>query len=117
MSLLDHAAALATSLTEADLVPGPASGLIPPDFKPTTHLAVTFGDKSAEVGTFFRAGECKQNPHILFGPELEAPTDSSYTLILTDPDAPTPDDPKFAFVCVATSCLVFTIFYMFRLEE
>ncbi|KAI1761779.1 phosphatidylethanolamine-binding protein [Hypoxylon sp. FL1150] len=96
VSLLDHADALAASLTEADLVPGPASGLIPPDFKPTTHLAVAFA-RAAEVGAFFRAGECGQTPHISFGPELDAPADASYTFILVDPDAPTPDDPKFAF--------------------
>ncbi|KAI1801201.1 PEBP-like protein [Daldinia bambusicola] len=104
MSLVDHATALRSSLSSANLVPGPASALIPADFAPTTQLTISFGDKAVDLGTFFRAGECKQAPQIAFSPEKEeqdasssASSSASYLLILTDPDAPTPDDPKFAF--------------------
>ncbi|OTA68600.1 PEBP-like protein [Hypoxylon sp. EC38] len=100
MSLPDHASALPSSLSAANLVPGPAAGLIPASFKPTTKLTVSFGDKAVDLGTFFRASECKQAPLLSFSPEVaeaQAPPDASYTFILTDPDAPTPDDPKFAF--------------------
>ncbi|KAI0383518.1 PEBP-like protein [Hypomontagnella monticulosa] len=96
MSLAAHAQALTSSLSAANLVSGPAAGLIPAFFSPTTQLAVSFGSKAVELGTFFRAGECKQAPQILFPLEAAEPG-ASYLFILTDPDAPTPDDPKFAF--------------------
>ncbi|KAI1500756.1 phosphatidylethanolamine-binding protein [Biscogniauxia marginata] len=97
MSLADHAQALANLLAKARLVPGSATGLIPENFTPTTKLIVTFGNKEVELGNFFCAGECKQAPTIAFAPEPEASPTTSYSFILIDPDAPTPDDPKFAF--------------------
>ncbi|KAI5926509.1 phosphatidylethanolamine-binding protein [Camillea tinctor] len=97
MSLAEHAQALAGSLAKANLVPGPAAGLIPDNFVPTTKLNIAFGDRAVELGNFFRAGECKQAPAITFAPEAGAPPDTSYGFILIDPDAPTPNDPKFAF--------------------
>ncbi|KAI1772625.1 PEBP-like protein [Hypoxylon cercidicola] len=101
MSLADLALALNTSLSDAGLVPGPASALIPEGFQPTTRVAVAFGDKAADLGTFFRARECAGAPRVSVPPELasesESGSDLSYTLILADPDAPTPDDPKYAF--------------------
>ncbi|RYO83694.1 hypothetical protein DL766_007675 [Monosporascus sp. MC13-8B] len=101
MSLEDYSKALADSLAKANLVPGSAAGLIPADFRPTTKLEVAFGDKAVDLGNFFRAGDCKQAPSVSFAfATSEAADDAagaSYLLILTDPDAPTPDDPKFAF--------------------
>ncbi|KAI0853324.1 PEBP-like protein [Daldinia vernicosa] len=99
MSLTTHATNLASSLTHANLVPGPASALIPAAFTPTTQLGISFGNKAVDLGTFFRAGECKQAPRISFshGANANVEGDASYLFILTDPDAPTPDDPKFAF--------------------
>ncbi|KAI8961955.1 PEBP-like protein [Daldinia sp. FL1419] len=99
MSFADHTTTLASSLAQANLVPGSASELIPASFAPTTQLAISFSDKAVELGTFFRAGECRQAPRVSFSPEADAGLqgDASYLFILTDPDAPTPDDPKFAF--------------------
>ncbi|RYC62039.1 hypothetical protein CHU98_g4166 [Xylaria longipes] len=97
MSLDDHSVVLIASLAKANLVPGSAADLIPEGFRPTTKLNVSFGEKAVELGTFLRAGECKQAPTITFAPETGAPENASYSFILTDPDAPTPDDPKFAF--------------------
>jgi hypothetical protein len=97
MSLADHQAAVTTSLAQANLVPGSAVGLTPDGFRPTTKINVAFGGKAVELGTFLRAGECKQPPTLTFDAEAEAPENASYSFILTDPDAPTPDDPKFAF--------------------
>ncbi|KAI0127219.1 phosphatidylethanolamine-binding protein [Xylariales sp. AK1849] len=98
MSLLkDHTTTLSLSLTNASLVPGPASPLISSSFAPTTVLNVAFGAEAVELGTFLRAGECNLAPSISFAPEAGAPSNVSYTLILTDPDAPTPDKPQFAF--------------------
>ncbi|KAI0440876.1 phosphatidylethanolamine-binding protein [Xylaria telfairii] len=97
MSLDDHSAALTASLAKTNLVPGSAAGLIPGGFRPTTKLEVSFGEKAVDLGTFLRAGECKQAPTIAFAPETGTAENALYSLILTDPDAPTPDDPKFAF--------------------
>ncbi|KAI0402718.1 phosphatidylethanolamine-binding protein [Xylaria palmicola] len=97
MPLDDHAAALTASLAKADLVPGVAAGLIAEGFRPTTKLNVRFGDKALALGTFLRAGECKQAPTVTFSTEPGAPQDAAYSLMLMDPDAPTPDDRKFAF--------------------
>ncbi|KAI8954639.1 phosphatidylethanolamine-binding protein [Xylaria longipes] len=97
MFLDDHSVVLIASLAKANLVPGSAADLIPEGFRPTTKLNVSFGEKAVELGTFLRAGECKQAPTITFAPEAGAPENASYSFILTDPDAPTPDDPKFAF--------------------
>lgn len=97
MSLQEHTRELAASLEKANLVPGSAASIIPSSFKPSTKLNVTFGDKLVDLGNFFRAGECKIAPNLSFKPEGGASSSASYTLILTDPDAPTPDDPKFAF--------------------
>jgi phosphatidylethanolamine-binding protein len=97
MSLSEHGTALSESLAKAGLVPGSAAGLIPENFKPTTRLQVSFADKAVELGTFLRAGECKVAPSLYFTAEENASPDTAYTFLLADPDAPTPDDPKFAF--------------------
>lgn len=97
MSLAKHTQALIESLAEAKLVPGSAAEIIPANFRPTTQLGLSFEGKSVDVGNFFRAGVAKQPPTISFAPEANVAPDTTYTLVLTDPDAPTPDDPKFAF--------------------
>ncbi|KAI0115855.1 phosphatidylethanolamine-binding protein [Nemania sp. FL0031] len=97
MSLDAHSVDLTSSLATAKLVLGSAASLIADGFRPTTKLNVSFGGKAVELGNFFRAGECKQAPTLTFAAEADAPEDASYSFILTDPDAPTPDDPKFAF--------------------
>jgi phosphatidylethanolamine-binding protein len=97
MSLQDHTTALTASLEKAKLVPGSAASLIPSPFTPSTRLNIAFGEKTLDLGNFFRASECKVAPTVSFAPEPGASPSASYTLILSDPDAPTPDDPKFAF--------------------
>ncbi|KAH7139792.1 phosphatidylethanolamine-binding protein [Dactylonectria estremocensis] len=97
MGLEDFTQALATSLERARLVPGSATSIIPQDFKPTTELDVKFNGRALELGNLFRSSECKSAPSISFSPEAGAASEASYTLLLVDPDAPTPDDPKFAF--------------------
>ncbi|KAJ6445141.1 phosphatidylethanolamine-binding protein [Purpureocillium lavendulum] len=115
----DLAQGLAASLRQADLVPGCASGVIPDDFTPGTTLSVAYDGKDVALGNLFRASECKLAPFISFEPEVPYPTpdpeegtsaaagraptaagvpsNTSYMLMLLDPDAPTPEDPKFAF--------------------
>ncbi|KAJ4414929.1 hypothetical protein N0V82_007642 [Gnomoniopsis sp. IMI 355080] len=98
MSLLSHNQALLTSLATVGLSPG-STDLIPSDFKPTTELHVRFGDRVVALGSLLRASECKCAPDISFSvEEADGPSsETNYTLLLVDPDAPTPDEPKFAF--------------------
>ncbi|KAL6236515.1 hypothetical protein BDW75DRAFT_250064 [Aspergillus navahoensis] len=96
MSLQAHAQALSTSLSQAALVPGSAP-LIPDDFAPTTELSISFGEKAVNLGNLFRVSEVKSAPSISFAKEENSPDSQLYTLLLVDPDAPTPDDPKFAY--------------------
>ncbi|KAI1138251.1 hypothetical protein F5Y05DRAFT_413565 [Hypoxylon sp. FL0543] len=53
--------------------------------------------RAGERSPVLRAGECKYAPHISLPTEADDPPDPSYTLILADPDEPTPEHPKYAF--------------------
>ncbi|PNP46809.1 phosphatidylethanolamine-binding protein [Trichoderma gamsii] len=88
---------LARSLAEANLAPGSAEALIPRDFTPTTRLGVSFDGRDVEFGNLFRVREVKLAPFVSFEGEAGDSGEASYMLLLIDPDAPTPDDPKFAY--------------------
>lgn len=64
------ASALSTSLSSAHLVPGPAEALIPPAFKPTTRLSISFDGKDVELGNLFRVSEVKLAPFVSFEAEV-----------------------------------------------
>ncbi|PTB39379.1 hypothetical protein M441DRAFT_437149 [Trichoderma asperellum CBS 433.97] len=96
--LSSFAQVLTSSLAEAKLVPGSAEALIPRGFEPTTRLGVSFEGRDVELGNLLRVSEVKQAPFVSFEAEAgDSSGDASYMLLLIDPDAPTPDDPKFAF--------------------
>ncbi|KAI7782611.1 hypothetical protein LA080_013099 [Diaporthe eres] len=96
-SLQTHGERLPQTLSDAKLVPGPAAELIPEGFRPTTKLEVSYDGKALDLGNLFRVRETKVQPNISFQREADVDHKTSYTLMLVDPDAPTPDDPKFAF--------------------
>ncbi|KAK0391555.1 hypothetical protein NLU13_1055 [Sarocladium strictum] len=96
-NLSDCTLKLQTSLKSSGLVPGPAEALVPQDFTPTTALNVSFDGRAVDCGNLFRAGECKRSPTISFAREAKASPAASYLLMLVDPDAPTPEEPKFAY--------------------
>ncbi|KAL2816570.1 phosphatidylethanolamine-binding protein [Aspergillus granulosus] len=96
MSLQTHTEALSSSLAQAGLSPGSAP-LIPDGFKPTTELGIAFGEKVVSLGNLFRVSEVKTSPIISFAKEESTSESQTYTLLFIDPDAPTPDDPKFAY--------------------
>ncbi|KAF2635365.1 PEBP-like protein [Massarina eburnea CBS 473.64] len=85
---------LLTSLAGAGLLPSP---VILSTFKPTVQLSVSFNDVPVAAGNLFRASSCKSAPVVTFTPEAGTSADTKYTFLLVDPDAPTPDDPKFAY--------------------
>ncbi|KAF1997052.1 PEBP-like protein [Amniculicola lignicola CBS 123094] len=78
------------SLKAASLLP---SAIIPAEFNPSIDLSVEYPDKPITHGNLMRVSDVKETPKISF---TGAP-DQSYTFMLIDPDAPTPDDPKFAY--------------------
>lgn len=96
-ALQTHGERLPKSLQEGNLIPGPADGLIPASFKPTTQLHVSYNGKDVELGNLFRVYECKVAPNLSFQREADVDSNTAYTLMLVDPDAPTPDDPKYSF--------------------
>ncbi|KAL4914627.1 phosphatidylethanolamine-binding protein [Aspergillus aurantiobrunneus] len=95
MALAAHAHALSTSLSAAGLTA--CAPLIPNPFTPTTELGIAFGEKAVALGNLFRVSEVKTAPTVSFAKEANASESQLYTLLLVDPDAPTPEDPKFAY--------------------
>jgi len=94
MTLEVYSQHLIASLSKAGLSPG-STPLIPKKFKLRTKLDVKYGERALAFGELFRASECKVAPALSFASEADATR--SYTLVLVDPDAPTPEDPKFAY--------------------
>lgn len=70
MGLEQHSQTLLGTLEKAKLNPGSAASLIPAGFRPTTQLNVAFNGRQVELGSLFRASECKTAPAISFGPEV-----------------------------------------------
>lgn len=66
----NHQTRLLGTLKDANLVPGSASSLIPADFKPSTQLKVSFGEKAVDLGNLFRVSEVKNTPGISFEAEV-----------------------------------------------
>ena len=97
---------LLSSLQAANLLP---STLIPQDFTPTIHLDVQFPSKPVANGTLVRVRDVQSQPTISLLPSSSSSQNAAatpsqtfshnqhFTLMLLDPDAPTPDDPKFAY--------------------
>jgi hypothetical protein len=86
--------ALVESLKSANLLP---SAIIPSSFTPSLDLSVKFSSGLApENGSLARVSQVKEQPIISI---CSPPTSSaaSYTFMMIDPDAPTPDDPKFGY--------------------
>lgn len=85
---------LLESLKGAKLLPSP---VIPGDFNPILDLGVTFPSGLApQYGSLARVSQVKEQPKVTIS---GSPTSSNltYTFMMIDPDAPTPDDPKFAY--------------------
>ncbi|KAH7069798.1 phosphatidylethanolamine-binding protein [Paraphoma chrysanthemicola] len=85
---------LLTSLKSANLLP---SKIIPDNFTPSVNLAVNFSAISPSEGSFVRVSQAKEAPTISISSPSSAPSAQSFTFMLIDPDAPTPDDPKFSY--------------------
>ncbi|KAJ8116034.1 hypothetical protein OPT61_g2447 [Boeremia exigua] len=85
---------LIDSLKFASLLPSP---IIPASFTPSYDLSVNFPTKSFSNGSLARVSEVKEKPSVTFSAACDSGSAQSFTFFLIDPDAPTPDDPKFAY--------------------
>ena len=86
--------ALVESLKSANLLP---SAIIPESFTPALDLSVKFSSGlTPKYGSLARVSQVKEQPIIAIS---SPPTSSaaSFTFMMIDPDAPTPDDPKFGY--------------------
>jgi hypothetical protein len=97
--------ALLTSLKSANLLP---SAIIPETFTPSLNLNVKFPSSglAPENGSLARVSQVKDQPVISVVPSSSSSspqtttsnsTARTYTFMMVDPDAPTPDDPKFGY--------------------
>jgi phosphatidylethanolamine-binding protein (PEBP) family uncharacterized protein len=83
---------LIESLRSASLLP---SNIIPANFAPSIDLSINFASISPSNGSIVRVSQVKDAPSISISSSI--PPSQSFTFMLIDPDAPTPDDPKFAY--------------------
>lgn len=81
-------------------------------FIPTVNVSVAWTKASAEYGNSIKPAKLKKTPHVhlhewpTFGDSsqqdqdlLNAYSQTQLTVVLTDPDAPSHDDPKWSQVC------------------
>ncbi|KLO83635.1 putative lipid binding protein TFS1 [Fusarium fujikuroi] len=95
---LDH---IRDKLLEAQIIP-----TVIDDFPPALSLRVKWKHDSADLGNTLKPDQLKKAPVIhldkvesdaLAGTQLSK--DMSYVIVLTDPDAPSRDDPKWSEFC------------------
>ncbi|KAL2140466.1 hypothetical protein VTI28DRAFT_3784 [Corynascus sepedonium] len=93
---------LLSSLQRAGLLP---SKVIPSGFTPSFLLNVRFPGADVDTlhGALMRVSQVQSAPTLsitastLSNSGAAPPPTTTYTLMMIDPDAPTPDDPKFAY--------------------
>ncbi|KAI0572788.1 Phospholipid-binding protein [Pyrenophora tritici-repentis] len=89
------APSLLESLKSANLLP---SAIIPTNFNPIIDLGVTFPSGLApHHGSLARVSQVKEQPKISISNPPPTSSNLTYTFMMIDPDAPTPDDPKFGY--------------------
>jgi phosphatidylethanolamine-binding protein len=81
---------------------GSQPNIIPTAFQPSVQLEITFanGQQAVHLGNVVRAGSCKEAPSVrisLLEAQQGGGEGSTFTLMLIDPDAPTPEEQKFGY--------------------
>ena len=95
MPLLDPLSAVANAVREADIIPDVIPDKTP--FIPEALLDVKWPTgKEAMLGNTLTTIDTADEPSVSFTPmqSFAAATDVGYTLVMTDPDAPSRNDPK-----------------------
>lgn len=69
------------------------------EFHPTTLISISYPHgHSVNLGNTLSPGDTKEKPHVQITPEPEHES-AKYTLVMTDPDAPSREDPKWSEFC------------------
>ncbi|KAI9798857.1 MAG: hypothetical protein M1833_004360 [Piccolia ochrophora] len=89
-------------LKDGDIIPN-----LIDDFTPSFKVEIGYPDASVDFGNKIDPSKVQDIPDdVSLGPlGSTSPADTTYTLVLTDPDAPSHDNPKWSQVChwVATN--------------
>jgi phosphatidylethanolamine-binding protein len=87
-----------TRLMNAEIIPTVIN-----DFIPTLKLTVSWPDKTAKLGNTIKPNELQDVPIVKLHEIPSSPTLRSsgltYTIALTDPDAPSRDNPEWSEIC------------------
>jgi hypothetical protein len=87
-----------TRLIKAEIIPTIIS-----DFIPSLMLSVSWPNKTAKLGNTIEPKELQDEPviklHKIPSSSTLHSTELTYTIALTDPDAPSRDDPKWSEMC------------------
>lgn len=96
MPLLDPLNAVRTALADAGVIPDVIPAV--PPFLPKALLVVTFPTgQEALLGNTLTKTDTSDEPTVAFTPmQSDVIDEPTYTLVMTDPDAPSRYDPKFA---------------------
>ncbi|KAF2133011.1 PEBP-like protein [Dothidotthia symphoricarpi CBS 119687] len=85
-------------LKKAEIIP-----TVIDDFLPSLTLSVSWSKNDAELGNTVKPKRLQHHPsitlHDITSSELSTATNMSYVVTLTDPDAPSRDDPKWSEMC------------------
>ncbi|RMZ68773.1 phosphatidylethanolamine-binding [Pyrenophora seminiperda CCB06] len=87
---------LLSSLRSAHLLPSP---IIPATFTPRLDLVIAYPSGLVpQQGNIARVGQVSQRPRIyVSNPPPPESSNVTYTFMMIDPDAPTPEDAKYAY--------------------
>lgn len=91
--MIDSYSTVVNALTDAGIIPD----VVPLPFSPEGLLVVSWPTgKEAALGNALTTHDTAVEPSVAFTPMItQAPYDEvSYTLVMTDPDAPSRKDPK-----------------------
>jgi len=97
MPLLDPLNTVRIALADAGIIPDVIPAV--PPFLPKALLVVTFPTgQEALLGNTLTKKDTADEPTVAFTPMqvLDMTDEPTYTLVMTDPDAPSRHDPKFA---------------------
>ncbi|KAI5808098.1 phosphatidylethanolamine-binding protein [Peziza echinospora] len=94
MPLVTISSSIRETLKKHEIIPD-----VIDDFTPATMISVSYpSKKEVTLGNTLSPKETQDVPKIQITPEA-ADDDSKYTLVLTDPDAPSREDPKWSEFC------------------
>jgi phosphatidylethanolamine-binding protein (PEBP) family uncharacterized protein len=94
----DDVQTVRAELKKAEIIP-----TVIDDFLPSLTLSVSWSKDSAALGNTIKSKHLQSQPSITLlddtNPDAHATSSMTYVITLTDPDAPSRDDPKWSEMC------------------